>query len=116
MSDVEANRLEVGHTFPDVHLLQLRIAEEANLQGISFQTTRSEIRQLCCYGFCFIVEANNREYQQGFIVTVCSVQLGDDFSNIPPAAAKFNIPLARYFTPFKTVMLVPLILAKEVRN
>ena len=116
MSDVEANRLEVGHTFPDVHVLQLRIAEEANLRGISFQTTRSEIRQLRCYGFCFVVEANNRESEQGFIVTVCSVRPGDDYSNIPPAAARFNIPLDRYFTPFKTVMLVPLILGLIADN
>ena len=46
MSEVEQNRLQVGHTFPDIELLKLRIAEEANLRGISFKTTRSEIRQI----------------------------------------------------------------------
>ncbi len=46
MSKVEENRLQVGHTFPDIELLKLRIAEEANLRGISFKTTRSKIRQI----------------------------------------------------------------------
>ena len=39
---VEANRLRVGDTFPDINTLKLRVAEEANLRGISFHTTRSE--------------------------------------------------------------------------
>jgi hypothetical protein len=81
MSDVESNRLLVGHTFPDVHVLQLRVAEEANLRGISFQTVRCEIRQLRCYGYNFAVEANNREYEHGFIVTLCCVRLGDDYTS-----------------------------------
>ena len=34
MSEVEENRLQVGHTFSDIELLKLRIAEEANLQGL----------------------------------------------------------------------------------
>ncbi len=62
MSDVEARRLRVGDTFPDIDILKLRIAEEANLRGVCFQTTRSEIRQLCCYGHRFVVEANNTEH------------------------------------------------------
>ena len=39
MSDVEARRLRLGDTFPDIDTLKLRIAEEANLQGIGFMTT-----------------------------------------------------------------------------
>ncbi len=31
MSDVEARRLRVGDTFPDIDTLKLHIAEEANL-------------------------------------------------------------------------------------
>ena len=42
MSDAEARRLQVGDTSPDIDTLKLRIAEEANLRGIGFMTTRSE--------------------------------------------------------------------------
>ena len=34
MSVVEEYRLRVGDTFPEIELLKLRIAEEANLRGI----------------------------------------------------------------------------------
>ncbi len=43
MSVVEAERLRVGDTFLDIDTLKLRVAEEANLRGVSFHTTRSEI-------------------------------------------------------------------------
>jgi hypothetical protein len=36
MAVVEANRLRVGDTFPDINTLNLRVAEEANLRGITF--------------------------------------------------------------------------------
>ena len=116
MSEVEENRLQVGQTFPDIDLLKLRIAEEANLRGISYKTTRSKIRQIRCYGFLFVVEANNTEYAQGFSVTVCSVRHGDDYSNLPQAAAKYNVPLEKYCSPFKTAMVVPLILGVIADN
>ncbi len=31
MADMERERLQVGHTFPDIDILKLRVAEEANL-------------------------------------------------------------------------------------
>ena len=83
MSVVQEERLRVGDTFPDIDTLKLRVAEEANLRGISFYTTRSEIRQLRCYGYMFVVEANNTEYAHGFVVTVCSMPNGDDYTNMP---------------------------------
>ena len=46
MPDVEARRLRVGDTFPDFDTLKLHIAEEANLRGIGFMTTRSKVRQV----------------------------------------------------------------------
>ena len=116
MSIVEGNRLRVGHTFPDIEVLKLRVAEEANLRGISYHTTRSEIRQLRCYGYKFVVEANNTEYAQGFIVTVCSVRSGDDFSNMPTHANQFNVPQQRYYSPYKTSMVTPLIVAMMADN
>ena len=111
MSIVEGNRLRVGHTFPDIEVLKLRVAEEANLRGISYHTTRSEIRQLRCYGYKFVVEANNTEYAQGFVVTVCSVRSGDDYSNMPTHANQYNVPQDRYYSPYKTSMVAPLIVA-----
>ena len=111
MSVVEEYRLRVGDTFPEIELLKLRIAEEANLRGISYHTTRSEIRQLLCYGYKFVVEANNTEYAQGFVVTVCSVRSGDDYSNMRTHANQYNVPQERYYSPYRTSMVAPLIVA-----
>jgi len=111
MSVVEEYRLRVGDTFPEIELLKLRIAEEANLRGISYHTTRSEIRQLRCYGYKFVVEANNTEYAQGFVVTVCSVRSGDDYSNMRTHANQYNVPQDRYYSPYRTSMVAPLIVA-----
>jgi hypothetical protein len=116
MSEVEENRLQVGHTFPDIKLLKLQIAKEANLRGIRYKTTRSKIRQIRCYGFLFVVEANNTEYAQGFCMMVCSVRHDDDYSNLPQNAAKYNVPLEKYCSPFKTAMVVPLILGMIADN
>ena len=116
MSVVELNRLKVGDTFPDIDLLKLRVAEEANLRGISFHITRSEIRQLRCYGYKFVVEANNTEYAQGFVVTVCSVRNGDDYTNMPTHANQYNVPQERYYSPYKKAMVAPLILTMIADN
>jgi hypothetical protein len=94
----------------------LRIAEEANLRGISYKTTRSKICQFQCYGYLFVVEANNTEYAQGFCVTVCSVQHGNDYTNLPQNAGQYNVPLEKYYSPFKTAMVVPLILGMITDN
>jgi len=113
---VEANRLHIGDTFPDINTLKLRVAEEANLRGISFHTTRSEIRQLRCYGYKFVVEANNTEYAQGFVVTVCSVRIGDDYTNMPEQSFQYNFPQEKYYSPFKTSMVAPLLLGMIADN
>jgi hypothetical protein len=113
---VEAERLRIGDTFPDIDTLKLRVAEEANLRGISFHTTRSEIRQLRCYVYKFVVEANNTEYAQGFVVTVCSVRNGDDCTNMPQQSFQYNIQQEKYYSPFKTSMVAPLILGMIADN
>ena len=59
----------------------------------------------------FVVEANNTEFAQGFCMMVCSVQHGDDYSNLPQNATRYNVPLEKYCSPFKTAMVVPLILS-----
>jgi len=116
MSVVEAHRLRLGHTFPSVDLLKLRVAEEANLRGISCHIARSEIRQFRCYGYKFIVEANNTEYAQGFVVTFCSVRNGDDYTNLPEQSLQFNVEQEKYCSPFKTSMIAPLILGMIADN
>ena len=73
-------------------------------------TTRSELRQLRCYGHMLVVEANNTEYANGFMVTVCSLRYGDDYSNLQQHLDKYNIVLEKHSSPFKTAKVVPLIL------
>ncbi len=117
MPDVEAKRLRVGNTFPDIDILKLRIAEEANLRGISFMTTRSKVRQLRCYRHMFVVEANNTKSSNGFMVTmVCSVQHGDDYLNLPQQLKKYNVAQEKYASPFKSAMVVPVILGLIADN
>jgi hypothetical protein len=114
MADVERERLQVGHTFPDINILKLRVAEEANLRGITFFSPCSEVRQLRCYGKKFAVKANNTEHTQGFLVSVCSVWEGDDFATLN--LDKYNNAKEREQTPFKTVMTVPLIMRIVAEN
>jgi hypothetical protein len=46
--EVEAKRLEVGHSFPSKDKLMLHVAEEANLRGIEIHTTRSDTLAVKC--------------------------------------------------------------------
>jgi hypothetical protein len=114
MADVERERLRVGHTFPNIEILKLRVAEEANLQGITFFSPCSKVRQLRCYGKNFAVKANNTEHTQGFLVSVCSVREGDNFTTLN--LDKYNNVKEREQMPFKTVMIVPLILRIVAEN
>jgi hypothetical protein len=117
MADVIARRVRLGATFPDIDTLKLCIAEEANLQGIGFLTTQSEVRQLRCYGHMFVVEANNKRLSaNGFMVTVCSVRHGDDYSNLPPQIEKYNVEQSKHSSPFKSAMVVPVILGMIADN
>ena len=48
MAQVINFHLKKGHTFPDRDLIALRIAEEANCHGISFQMDKSnELNRYC---------------------------------------------------------------------
>jgi hypothetical protein len=114
MADVERERLRVGHAFPDINILKLHVAEEANLQGITSFTPRSKVRQLRCYGKKFAVEANNTEHTEGFLGSVCSVWEGDDFATLN--LDKYNNAKEREQMPFKTVMIVPLIIRIVAEN
>jgi hypothetical protein len=114
MADMERERLQVGHTFPDIDIPKLCVAEEANLQGITFFTPRSKVSQLRCYGKKFAVEANNTEHTEGFLVSVCDVREGDDFATLN--LDKYNNVKEREQMPFKTVMIVPLIIRIVAEN
>jgi hypothetical protein len=116
MSDVEARRLRVGDTFPDIDTLKLCIAEEANLRVIGFMTTRSKVRQVQCYGHMFLVAANNTDSSNGFMVTACSVRHGDNYSNLRQQVEKYNVEQEKHCSPFKSAMVVPVILGLILDN
>jgi hypothetical protein len=57
-----------------------------------------------------VVEANNTDSANGFMVTVCSVRHGDDYSNLPQQLKKYNVEQEKHSSPFKSAMVVPVIL------
>ena len=83
MSEVETNRLEMGHTLNSKDVLQLRIAEEANLRGICTRTQRSDFSNLVIVGIDFYVKASLYE-NDGWRVHDAICCEGDDMLQIPP--------------------------------
>jgi hypothetical protein len=78
MVDVQKCRLEVNHTIPDKEILVLRVAEEANLRGINFVCTRSDLRDFKCTGPRFCVIARHSE-RRGWFVFVANIRECDEF-------------------------------------
>ncbi len=78
MSDVQKCRLEVNHTFPDKEILAMRVAEEANLQGINILCARSDLRDFRCTWPRFAVVACHTE-RLGWHVSVANVRECDEF-------------------------------------
>ena len=78
MVDVQKCRLEANHTFPDKDILVLRVAEEANLRGINFVCTRSDLRDFKCTGPRFCVIARHSE-RLGWLVSVANIRECDEF-------------------------------------
>jgi hypothetical protein len=78
MVDVQKCRLEVNHTIPDKEILVLRVAEEANLRGINFVCTRSDLRDFKCTGPRFCVIARHSEHR-GWFVFVANIRECDEF-------------------------------------
>ena len=100
--------LKLGHTFPDRDLVVLRIAEEANYRGISFQTEKSDELKLYCRGpDGFVVYATNSDY--GWTVTRCSVLERTDDAGGSPISIPHNLPRTISRSPYKVSMVVPLI-------
>ena len=48
MSEVQQGRMEANQMFPDREILAMRVAEEANLRGINFVCSRSDLRYYKC--------------------------------------------------------------------
>ena len=107
MVDVQNCRLEVNHTFPDKEILVLRVAEEANLRGINFVCSRSDLRDFKCTGPRFCVIARHTE-RQGWFVSVANIRECDEFGgDIVDVDA---IP-EKLTSPFRSKWIVPLILS-----
>jgi hypothetical protein len=108
MAQVINFHLKKGHTFPDKDLIVLRIVEEANFCGISFQMDKSDkLRLYCCGPDNFLVYVTNSNY--GWTVTRCSVlkELVDLVGS--PISIPRNVPPSNSWSPYKVVMVVPLI-------
>ena len=107
MVDIQNCRLEVNHTFPDKEILVLRVAEEANLRGINFVCTRSDLRDFKCTGPRFCVIARHTE-RQGWFVSVANIcecdEFGGDVVDVDDMPEKLT-------SPFRSKWIVPLILS-----
>jgi len=105
---VQNCRLEVNHTFPDKVILVLRVAEEANLRGINFLCTRSDVRDFKCHGPRFCVIALHTE-RQGWYVSVANICECDDFGGGDVVDVD-DMP-EKLTSPFRSKWIVPLILS-----
>jgi hypothetical protein len=82
MEYVESNCLLKGHTFQLKKMLQICIAEEANLRLIKVKTIRSNSNNLIVAGRNFYVCATY-SVLYGWQVTKACCREGDNFSIIP---------------------------------
>jgi hypothetical protein len=64
----------------------------------------------------FVVEANNTDSSNGFMVTACSVRHGDNYSNLRQQVEKYNVEQEKHCSPFKSAMVVPVILGLNSDN
>jgi len=106
MSDVQKCRLEVYHTFPDREILAMRVAEEVNLRGNNFVTSRSDLRNFT--GPRFSVIAHQSE-QLGWHVSIASIRECDEFG-ASIVVEDVDTELEKITSPFRTKWIVPLIL------
>ena len=83
MSEVEKGRLLEGQVFRTKDIVHLRIAEEANLRGISTRVQRSDVVNLLVVGVNFYVHTTLYE-NTGWVVHTAICREGDDTLQIPP--------------------------------
>jgi hypothetical protein len=77
MTEVMSFWLDVNQTFPDNDILTMRVAEEANLRGIDFVCSQSNVRDFKCTGYWFCVIAHQSE-RKGWIVNIACVCDGNE--------------------------------------
>jgi hypothetical protein len=82
MEYLESHRIEKGQSFQLKEMLQIRIAEKANLCLIKVKTIRSDSMNLIVAGRNFYVSATY-SVQYGWQFTKAFCRFGDDFSIIP---------------------------------
>jgi hypothetical protein len=111
MVDVQKFRLEANHTFPDKDILVLRVAEEANLRGINFVCTRSDLRDFKCSGPRFCVIARHSE-RRGWLVSVANIRECDEFGGEHGGIViDVDAVPEKLTSPFRTKWVVPLLLS-----
>ncbi len=104
--EVISFRLDVNHKFPDKEILTLHVAEEANLRGINFLCSRSDVRDFKCTGYRFCVIARQLEHRRWLINTACICE-GDEFVDFNDTPTKG--PPKKPTLSFWTKWIVPLI-------
>ena len=77
MDIVKEKRLKAGDNVIDKSVLQLRIAEEANLRGIKIKWTTSTLSRVVVNGDYFHVVANLNE-TRGWVIKKAAVRSGDE--------------------------------------
>jgi hypothetical protein len=111
MVDVQKCRLEVNHNFPDKEILVLRVAKEANLRGINFVCTRSDLREFKCTGPRFCVIAHHSE-RLGWFVSVANIRECDEFGGEHGGCViDVDAVPEKLTSSFRTKWVVPLILS-----
>jgi len=109
--DVQKCRLEVNHTFPGKEILVLRVAKEANLRGINFVCTRSDLCEFKCTGPRFCVIAHHLE-RLGRFVSVANIHECDEFGgDCGGCVVDVDDVPEKLTLPFRTKWIVPLILS-----
>ena len=109
MKDVETNRLEEDHTFATKDILNLHIAEEANLRCIKIKVERSDCTHFIVVGINFYVSGSFSENGGWKANTVLCCD-SDDLMKNPPNEWIDNIDEASPLrSPFKSKWLSPII-------
>jgi hypothetical protein len=107
MTEVNSFQLDVNHNYPDKEILSLHVAEEANLRGINFVCSRSDVWDFKCSGYRFCVIAHQSKCWGWLINTACICK-GDEFVDFDDTLTKG--PPEKPTSPFWTKRIVPLIL------
>jgi hypothetical protein len=119
MGDVDKNRLSENQTFQSKDVLHLRIAEEANLRGITTRAVRSDSTNMTVVGITFYVNATFSE-KLGWTVQSAVCREGDDILKIPPKdvyrTRMDSDGKVAHRTPVKSKYIVPFIKDMVARN